>query len=253
MTLRNSKNISKFYDDFSKKRLLRDLDSLNIRQVAAINLCKAFIRRRSAVLELGCGIGIVSRALRPRTRKYLATDISAATIDLARVVLAGTETRLMAFDAIRDDPKVVGAYGPFDAIVMIDVIEHIPLSEHAKLFELIENLLVPGGRLILTYPSPEYQNYLYKHKPEEIQIVDEIVYLKDILERTNLTPIYFSTKDIWKVRQYVHLVLENIADPYLVDVHRSKWEIGRQKLRNRLWQISNIKLRKMLGNLQQSG
>ena len=155
----------------------------------------------------------------------------------------------MTFDAIRDDPNVVGAYGPFDAVVMIDVIEHIPLSEHVKLFELIENLLAPGGRLILTYPSPEYQYFLFKYRPEEIQIVDEIVNLKDVPEKTNLTPIYFSTKDVWKVRQYVHLVLENISNQYLADVHPSKWEIKRQKLRHRLWRIRNIKARKLLGDL----
>ncbi len=42
--------------------------------------------------------------------------------------------------------------GPFDAVVMLAVLEHFPESQHRRLSEGVARLLRPGGRLILTVP-----------------------------------------------------------------------------------------------------
>ncbi len=44
--------------------------------------------------------------------------------------------------------------GPFDAIVMLAVLEHFPESGYAALAAGCSRLLKPGGRLVISVPSP---------------------------------------------------------------------------------------------------
>lgn len=44
---------------------------------------------------------------------------------------------------------------PFDAITMLAVMEHIPLSDHKILADACAKSLTPGGRLLITVPSPK--------------------------------------------------------------------------------------------------
>jgi hypothetical protein len=37
------------------------------------------------------------------------------------------------------------------------------------------NCAGPDGVLLLTYPSPEYQRYLMQERPDELQIVDNVI------------------------------------------------------------------------------
>ena len=79
----------------------------------------------------------------------------------------------------------------FDAILVPDVLEHIPKERQRALFERIENLLGPRGIVLITYPSPEYQEYLRRERPELLQVVDETLRLSEILAITSLRPRVF--------------------------------------------------------------
>ena len=52
-----------FYDEFSKNVLMNDFRSINLRHEAIKNLCKQFIPKGAKVLEIGCGVGIISKYL----------------------------------------------------------------------------------------------------------------------------------------------------------------------------------------------
>lgn len=51
--------------------------------------------------------------------------------------------------------------GPFDAITMLAVIEHIPRERQADVAAACARLLRPGGRLIITVPSPIVDTILH--------------------------------------------------------------------------------------------
>jgi SAM-dependent methyltransferase len=48
----------------------------------------------------------------------------------------------------------VDVEGPFDCICMLAVVEHIPREKHTEVSRVCAELLKPGGRLIVTVPSP---------------------------------------------------------------------------------------------------
>ena len=48
----------------------------------------------------------------------------------------------------------------FDAITMLAVLEHVPLDQQPDLAGAVHRLLKPGGRLILTVPSPRVDTIL---------------------------------------------------------------------------------------------
>jgi len=51
-------------------------------------------------------------------------------------------------------PQDMPAVEPFDAVTMLAVLEHFPTAAHAPLAEGCRRFLKPGGRVIITVPSP---------------------------------------------------------------------------------------------------
>src|SRR5207244_4404689 len=90
-------------------------------------------------------------------------------------------------------------------------IEHIPSPEHPRLFENIGRVTRPGSRLVLTYPSPQYQSYLRENIPSELQIIDEIVEIPTIVKIAaayGFALKHYSLEDVWMENQYVHTVFQ---------------------------------------------
>ena len=58
-------------------------------------------------------------------------------------------------------PAVKPHDGEWDAITMLAVLEHIPRVAQAQLVEACYDLLKPGGKVIITVPSPFVDNILH--------------------------------------------------------------------------------------------
>lgn len=52
--------------------------------------------------------------------------------------------------------------GAFDAVVLFEVIEHMPFCEGVRLLSRIYDLLVPGGKLVLTTPNVAHPTHYYR-------------------------------------------------------------------------------------------
>jgi len=229
-----SRDSREFYNAFSGEVLLEDFRRLNLRQVAVRELCREFVPRGARVLEIGCGVGINAKFLQSIASRVVGVDISDRNIEVAREYAAAPNTEFKLLDVLHAEEDLA-AMGPFDAVVLPDVIEHVPAELHARLFATIERVLAVPGRVIATYPSPEYQEYLRKNDPKALQLVDETIELADILRHTSLRPCYFRYKDVWHKNQYVHLVLT--SDLAFRGETASLTAIGRirYRVRKRLW------------------
>lgn len=98
------------------------------------------------VLDLGSADGILFERLGDCGPGSLGID----------PILPATKKSRQGFALVRGYfPQDVPAdAGPFDAIVMLAVLEHFPADQYAPLSAGCARLLKPGGRLIITVPAP---------------------------------------------------------------------------------------------------
>lgn len=197
-----------FYDDFTG-RLLADMVYGNPRADAAVAYALAATPSGArAILDLGCGIGWSSHMLRRRfpRAEVLGVDLSPRNVAVATRLFSRPGLRFLAAD--------VGAWPlperHYDAIVLLDLYEHVPLAERPRLHELLRRALAPGGRLLLSCPTPAHQRWLREERPAGLQPVDEDVTPAD-LERLAAevggTLLDYREVPIWHPGDYLHATI----------------------------------------------
>jgi len=97
-------------------------------------------------LDCGCGAGDVSAILIDRARAVVAVDVAIANLYQTRRNLRDQAAALCA--GAEDLPF---ASEQFDAVVLADVIEHIPRNKEAMVE--IARVLRPGGLLVIATPD----------------------------------------------------------------------------------------------------
>lgn len=105
------------------------------------------IPKNSKILELGCSEGIGSTILCENAKAYVGIDLDKSAIDVAINNFSNP-----TFTFINDD-FLGKKYGDFDAVVSLDVVEHI-YKEHEKLFfDTINDNLSEKGLCIIGTPN----------------------------------------------------------------------------------------------------
>ena len=102
------------------------------------------------VLEIGAGIGNVTRFLTPRDR-YVASDISSDYLEHLDGLAAGRpyfDTAILDLDS---DEGFDSYREAFDTVVCLNVLEHV--EEPQAAVERMASVLKPGGRLVLYVPA----------------------------------------------------------------------------------------------------
>jgi SAM-dependent methyltransferase len=208
----SSKNTKKEFYEAHSERLLLDYVSGNPRIEEAIKFCLNWlgsIQGDLPILEVGCGIGSVAYQIALTTsRKVVGSDLSSTSIELGTKLFAKNQRNLIlsAMDATQGDFPVAKA----SMVLMIDVYEHISEQDRPILNNKINSVLADSGILLLTCPSPRFQDFLKKEKPEEVQPVDEIIDLNVLSQLAGSISgeiIYFSHKSIWSPNDYIHIAI----------------------------------------------
>jgi len=110
-------------------------------------------RQAKTVLDFGCGTGLLSYALAQSGMQVTAIDLDFAPLTLVKA-------RVTFPDSIRfieGDLLTTEIHDRFDAIVALDVLEHItPLEPYIARFTALLN---PGGVIVVSGPT---ENILYK-------------------------------------------------------------------------------------------
>ncbi len=169
--------ITTFYDTFVDHQVSL---GINDRHIGILSRLKSHgLKKTDRVLEVGCGIGTVTKLL----AKYLsngsvvAVDISPKSIEIAtKTLLNFKNVECQVVDLTEDDFE-----GEFDAVVLPDVLEHIPIEKHSKLFEKLASLLTSNGVIFINIPNPYSLEWAHIHKKEELQILDQPLYTVDLL------------------------------------------------------------------------
>jgi 2-polyprenyl-3-methyl-5-hydroxy-6-metoxy-1,4-benzoquinol methylase len=104
-----------------------------------------------AVLELGAGMGNMSRHLSVHKKLYVATDVNGEYVNhLRKMFRRRPAISVCTLDAT--DATGILAFGQrLDTVVCLNVLEHI--EDDAATLRSIRTLLEPGGRLVLLVPN----------------------------------------------------------------------------------------------------
>lgn len=124
--------------------------------LARYRVAAALIGDATSVLEVGCGEGIGAGILAKGRRRYVAMDPDAAALEgvQGRVRPEWCSVWFAALPAI--DPEWRGM---FDAVVTLDVIEHIPPDDERQFMQDAIGALRPHGVMVVGTPS-QYAEHL---------------------------------------------------------------------------------------------
>ncbi|MGH7646485.1 MAG: class I SAM-dependent methyltransferase [Gemmatimonadaceae bacterium] len=207
-----------FYDEFLESRMVQYRLFGNRRIERAAERIEPYIRRTHRVLDVGCGIGIVTERIAARAHdgRVWGIDLSPRNVWYASHTVRKSNVSFFTADVVNDGGAIRDRTGAaFDVITLVDVIEHIPDAERAGLFASLRGLSAPNATLLLTYPSPQYQRWLQRNRPQELQIIDNVVELPTLLAEAGAAGYalrHYSLEDVWMRNQYVHAVLQTDAE-----------------------------------------
>lgn len=177
-------DVSKFYDNLVPK-----LSVENYRHLKVFQSIEKFIPKETRVLDLGCGAGLTSRQLAIGNRNVIAIDLSPKLVDYAK-------KHNSHFDRVKyicADITKIKLNCKFDAVVMVDVFEH--LKEPKRIFNLIKSVSHETTTVYLNIPSPDTIRFLQENYPDLLQIIDNPVEVSFIIEnfkKIGFIPAYFN-------------------------------------------------------------
>jgi 2-polyprenyl-3-methyl-5-hydroxy-6-metoxy-1,4-benzoquinol methylase len=103
------------------------------------------------VLDVGCNTGRGGQVFLGDAPKAVLDGVELVPERIERIP-AGVYRKVYQ-GLLEDMPQDAG---PYDALLMGELIEHVPLDVFEELLNRVMDLLAPGGQLLLTTPNPHY-------------------------------------------------------------------------------------------------
>ncbi|MEP0712711.1 class I SAM-dependent methyltransferase [Algoriphagus sp.] len=223
-----------FYDQFAEKQ---EQTGINSRHLSILDkVIEAGLNANHRVLEVGCGIGTVSHLLANQVKQgeVLAVDISPESIEKAKVLWKSQSNLKFEVSDMSDFDKQGKT---FDFFVFPDVLEHIPVDQHQRLFNNIHKHAHQDSVIFIHIPAPRYLQWMIENEPQKLQVIDQPLDSGDLiksitsngfyLEKMETYPIFFQEKD------YQYFVFRAIK-PLFKSTPRSKWEVLKERIIIRL-------------------
>lgn len=164
----------------------------------------------AAVLDIGCGNGIISKAIAALGYKVTAIDVSEKTIRQARESNnhPNIQYKVVAAGELRAAPSA------YDAVVCSEVLEH--LHDPSALLRIIHESLSPQGICVVTVPNGFGPREIFVTKPVQYLLQRNnglsrtLHRIKTALGYTGTT-IQSSADDLTHVRFFTHKALRKLA------------------------------------------
>ena len=199
-----------YYNVFSKD-LLNDYLNGNPRTEAAIaHILKWLPIQTKNILDIGCGIGWTSFEIAKKhpNIQVFGVDLAPESLKIARKLFKRPNTRFENQDITADEFRTSQR---FDAVLLVDVYEHIPAEARPFFHQSVAQVLNDNGRIMITCPTKPLQQWGKKHNPSGLQPIDEDITALELAQFAQDVEgelIYFTFKRIWNNNDYFHAVIE---------------------------------------------
>lgn len=202
----NNENVIGFYDKFVEEQRQRGIND----RIYSLykRLLKQGLRSNSTVLELGCGIGVLTFLLSKKivSGRIEAVDISPDSINFAKQKLKQSNIQMVAGDIVQHQTSLKN----IDFITLFDVLEHIPIERHSELFKNIAAVADERTQILINIPNPDYIEYDMENQPELLQVIDQPLPLSVIfknISQNDLVLVNLETYSIWVENDYQFFVI----------------------------------------------
>ena len=223
-----------FYDEFADKQ---EKTGINSRHLSILDKVKAAgLNANHSILEVGCGIGTVSHLLanQVQTGEVLAVDISPESISKAQILWKSQSNLKFEVSDMADFDK---KGKKFDFFVFPDVLEHIPVDQHQRLFRNIEKHSHKNSVIFVHIPAPRYLQWMIENQPEKLQVIDQPLDTGDLVKRISSCGFYLEKMETYALfyeeKDYQYFVFR-ANKPLAESTHRSKWQILRERISIRI-------------------
>jgi SAM-dependent methyltransferase len=167
--------ITEYYDN-KLPYFKYDIEYQNPRHNRIKTSLSGIVKRDSKVLELGCGIGVISKFMAQLGAHVTAVDLSPKVIEYAQANMSHKNIEYVNQDITDMMPATA-----YDVIVLADVFEHIPCEKINKLMKVIKTASNEKTVIYLNIPDGRFQSYMKQNHNESLQIVDEVYHIPEIL------------------------------------------------------------------------
>jgi 2-polyprenyl-3-methyl-5-hydroxy-6-metoxy-1,4-benzoquinol methylase len=164
------KSFKNFYNKFHKYSAVQYklISENNFTYQTIIKIFNKYIKQNDTVLDIGCGVGVLSLYYGNKCKLVTGIDISNKVITLAiksaKILYLDNSVKFKTLNFPDDYLK-----DTFDKIIFSEVLEHI--FNESKALIAISKMLKHDGKLIITVPStnsPLYKMGLSKKFDEEV-------------------------------------------------------------------------------------
>jgi len=144
---------SRWWDPHSEFKPLHEINPLRLDYIdARIGL------GGKAVLDVGCGGGILSESMAARGAIVTGIDMGRAPLEVARLHLLETGQQV-DYQQIAAEQLAAERAGQFDVVTCMEMLEHVP--DPASVVRACAQLVKPGGQVFFSTINRNPKSYLF--------------------------------------------------------------------------------------------
>jgi cyclopropane fatty-acyl-phospholipid synthase-like methyltransferase len=125
----------------------------------------------------------------------------------------------------------------FDFFIFPDVLEHIPVDQHSRLFQNIQKHAHPDSVIFIHIPAPRYLQWMIENEPEKLQVIDQPLDTGELVKTLTANGFYLEKMETYGLffeeKDYQYFVFRS-ARPVTGSTPKNKWTVLRERLRIRL-------------------
>ena len=120
----------------------------------------------------------------------------------------------------------------FDFFVFPDVLEHIPVAQHARLFENIQQHAHADSVVFVHIPAPRYLEWMIANQPEKLQVIDQPLDTGTLVQTLTTSGFYLEKMETYalffKEKDYQYFVFR-ATKKLQQSTAKSKWEVLKER------------------------